>query len=346
MEASAPTARGTKTIWRKPMESITRRRLVAGTGLFAAAALARPALAQPRFPSRPVTIISPAAPGSQTDVFSRALAPGLSARLGQPVVVDNRPGAGGIVGMQVAMRATPDGHTIIYASNSGSLIAPQLRRPPAYNTPNDMIPLAMTLSGPSVIVVNDAFRATTIQELVAELRANPGKHNLGSHGVGAFSHVAMELFMAETRTEMVHLPYNGGGPLGAAFLAGDVHVALFDVLTARPLIEGGKGRVLATVGERRSPIFPNVPLVSETVAPAVAMDYWLGLFAPAGTPREAVERLHADITATTATEESRSRAAGVSMLVDPLPLEALRDKVQREWADWGRVIRDRNITVS
>jgi tripartite-type tricarboxylate transporter receptor subunit TctC len=326
------------------MHRITRRGLMAGAGMLAGSGLSQ-ARAQSGFPSRTVTIISPASPGSQTDVFSRILAPPLGERLGRSVVVDNRPGAGGIVGMQAAIRSTPDGHTIIYASNSGSLISPQLRRPPPYVTPTDLTPLAMTLSGPSVIVVNRAIAANTIQDFVAELRANPGKYNLGSHGVGAFSHVAMEMFMAETGTQMVHLPYNGGGPLGSAFLAGDVHVGLFDVLTARPLIAGGQGRVLATVGERRSPIFPDAPLVSETVAPAVAMDYWLGLFAPAATPPEVVERLHNEITAIVRSPENRSRAAEVSMLTEPLSLPALRAKVEREWESWGRLVRERNIVI-
>jgi tripartite-type tricarboxylate transporter receptor subunit TctC len=324
----------------------TRRGLLAGAAGIAAGALARPALAQSGFPNRAVTIISPAAPGSQTDVFSRALAPALSVRLGRPVVIENRPGAGGAVGMLAASRAAPDGHTLVYASNSGSLIAPHLRRPPPYVTPRDLTPVALTLSGQSVIVVNRAIQANTIQDFVAELRASPGKFNLGSHGVGAFSHVAMELFMAETRTEMLHLPYNGGAPLAAAVLSGDIHVALFDVLNARPLVAGGQGRVLATVGERRSNVFPDAPLVSETVAPAVNMDYWLGVFAPAGTPAEIVERLNAEINAITESGEARSRAAEASMLATPLALPALRAKVAQEWEDWGKVIRDRNIAAS
>ncbi len=328
------------------MRGITRRGLVgaAGAATVVAPSLApSPAWAQPAYPSRTISLISPAAPGSQTDIFSRTLAAPLAQRLGRPVVVENKPGAGGIVGTLATVRAAPDGHTILYASNSGFLISPHLRRPAPYNTPRDLVPIAITLSGPSVIVVNQNVAARTIGDFVTELRANPGKYNLGSHGVGAFSHVAMEMFMAQTRTEMVHLPYNGGGPLGAAFLSGDVHVALLDVLTARPLIASGRGRVLATVGERRSPIFPDAPLVSETVAPGLAMDFWLGLLAPAGTPAEIVERLHNEINAITLGAEGRARAAEVSMLTDPLPLPALRAKVEREWEEWGRVIHDRNI---
>jgi tripartite-type tricarboxylate transporter receptor subunit TctC len=327
------------------MQHMSRRAVLATAGLLAGGTALR-ASAQSGYPNRTVTLISPAAPGSQTDVFSRALAVPLSQRLGKSVVIENRPGAGGLVGTQTLVRAAPDGHTLLYASNSGFLISPNLRRPPPFETPRDLAPIAITLSGPSVIVVGRKVSAGTIQDFVAELRANPGKYNLGSHGVGAFSHVAMEMFMGETRTEMVHVPYNGGGPLGAAFMAGDVDVALLDVLTARPLVDSGRGRVLATVGERRSPVYADAPLVAETVAPNLAMDFWLGIFAPAGTPAEIIERLHADINEVTRSPEGRSRAAENSMLTEPLPLPELRAKIAREWAEWQRVIRERNIAGS
>ncbi|WP_203071564.1 Bug family tripartite tricarboxylate transporter substrate binding protein [Falsiroseomonas ponticola] len=326
------------------MTGITRRGLVAGAGLATLGpALATPALAQAGYPSRNVTIIAPVAPGSQSDIFARILSAPLAQRLGRPVIVENRPGGGGIVGTQAAVRAAPDGHTLMLHSSSGSLVAPQLRRPPPYVTPRDLVAVAVTLSGPSVIVVNPAIRATTIQELVAELKANPGRFNLGSHGVGAFSHVAMELFMAETGTQMVHSPYNGGGPLAAAFAAGDVHVVLFDILTARPFLASGQGRPLAVVGERPATALPEVPLVSETVAPAVNMDYWFGVFAPAGTPEPIVERLNAEIAAIMGTPEYQARATEASMLTTPQPLPAIRARVEKEWDDWARVIRERNI---
>ncbi len=306
-------------------------------------AVVSPARAQPAYPSRNLTLVAPVAPGSQTDIFSRLLSAPLGQRLGRTVIVENRPGAGGIVGTLATVRAAPDGHTIMQHSSSGSLVAPQLRRPPPYVTPRDLIPIAVTLSGPSVIVVSPAIRATNIGDLVSELKSNPGKFNLGSHGVGAFSHVAMEMFMAETGTEMVHSPYNGGGPLATAFAAGDVQVVLFDVLTARPILASGAGRALAVVGERRATSMPEVPLVSETVAPAVNMDYWLGVFAPAGTPEPIVERLNAEIGAIMETPEFRARATEASMLTTPQPLPAIRARVEKEWEDWGRVIRDRNI---
>ncbi|MFT8246158.1 Bug family tripartite tricarboxylate transporter substrate binding protein [Roseomonas sp. BN140053] len=321
------------------MNTITRRGLIAGTAL----AMPSLALAQTSYPSRPVTIVAPVAPGSQSDIFARVLSAPLTQRLGRPVIVENRPGGGGIVGTLATVRSAPDGHTIMLHSSSGTLVAPQLRQPPPYVTPRDLVPVAVTLSGPSVIVVSSAVRANTIQDFVAELKANPGKFNLGSHGVGAFSHVAMELFMAETGTEMVHAPYNGGGPLATAFAAGDVQVVLFDILSARPLLASGQARPLAVVGERRATALPDVPLVSETVAPAVNMDYWFGVFAPAGTPAPIVERLNAEIAAIMDTPEFRARATEASMLTTAQQLPAIRARVDKEWEDWGRVIRERNI---
>ncbi len=325
------------------MPIVTRRGLT--VGVLATPALLTRAGAQSAYPNRNITLITPVAPGGQSDVFSRVLAAPLGARLGRTVVVENRPGGGGIVGVLAAVRAAPDGHTIMLHSSSGSLVAPQLRRPPPYVTPRDLVPLAVVLSGPSVIVVSSAVRANNVGDFVAELRANPGKFNLGSHGVGSFSHVAMELFMAETGTEMVHSPYSGGGPLAAAFAAGDVQVVLFDILTARPFLASGQARALAVVGERRATALPDMPLVSETVAPAVSMDYWFGVFAPAGTPEPIVERLNTEIAAIMETPEFRARATEASMLTTPQPLAAVRARVEKEWEDWGRVIRARNIAA-
>lgn len=322
---------------------ITRRgTLLAGAGMLAAG---RPALGQGGYPNRPVTIVAPTGPGGSPDIFARVLAEPLQRRLGRPFAVELRAGAGGIVGTQHVIRATPDGHTLLFASSSPMVVGPHLRRPVPYVTPRDLVPIVQTLAGPSIIVVGREIRANTIQELVAELRANPGKFNLGSHGIGSFSHVSMEMFMAETGTEMVHVPFNGGALLAQGVMTGQVHVALFDVLNGAPLVRNGYGRALAQVGERRSPNFPDVPLVSETVAPAVNSDFWLGLFAPAGTDQAIVDRLHAECTQIMATSDNRQRVAEASMLAPVLSQAEFRAKVEREWEIWGKVIRDRNIAA-
>jgi tripartite-type tricarboxylate transporter receptor subunit TctC len=323
---------------------IDRRQALMGLGGSATLG-ATGAWAQGDYPNRNVTIIAGVAPGSQTDVFARILAAPLQERLGKPVVIENRPGAGGLVGTQAALRAPADGHTLLYGSNSPLIISPQLRDPMPYVTPRELAPIALTMSGASIIVVKNELPIRTAQELIDHLKANPGRLNLGSHGVGSFSHVAMELFMAETGTEMVHVPYNGGGPLTAAFLGGQIDVVLFDIFSILPHVRAGRARIVAQVGEQRSPLFPDVPLVSEGAAPNVRADYWLGLFAPAGTPAPIIERLHAETRAIMDLPENRSRVEQASMLTPPLTIAELGAKVRREWDEWGRVIRQRNIVA-
>jgi tripartite-type tricarboxylate transporter receptor subunit TctC len=321
---------------------IDRRQAMAGLGAAALGGSAA-ARAQEAWPSKPITILAGAAAGSQTDVFSRVLAAPLQQRLGRPVVVENRPGAGGIIAAQAAARAAPDGHTIILGSNSPFVVSPHLRDPLPYVTPRDLAPIALAMNGPSIIVVKPELPVRTGEELVAHLKANPGRLNLGSHGVGSFSHVAMELFMAETGTEMVHIPYNGGGPLTTAFLAGDVDVVCFDIFSIASHVRTGRARIVAQVGEQRSPLFPDTPLISEGVAPNVKADYWLGVFAPAGTPQPILQRLHEETVAIFGAPENRARVEQASMLVNPISMDEFAAKVRREWDEWGRVIRARNI---
>ena len=322
------------------MTTISRRTALAG---MAGAALTRPALAQGAWPYRQITMISPAAAGSQSDVFARILAQPLQQRLGVPVIVENRGGAGGAIGARAGAQAAPDGYTLTYGSSSGFIIAPQMREPLPYVTPRDLAPIAITLGGPSIITVQPKLGIKTGEELVAYPKANPGKLNLGSHGVGSFSHVAMEMFMAETGTSMAHVPFNGGGPLAQAFMTGTIDVVLFDVLSIGPQVEAGTARVVAQVGEQRSPLFKDVPCVHESLAPKVKVDYWLGLFAPAGTPTEILDRLHKETVDIMAQDENRQRVAKASMLTPPLTRAQFTEKVGREWDSWGKVIRDRKL---
>ena len=321
------------------MAGIDRRSVLAGLGAVAAL----PARAQSAYPNKQITMISPAAAGSQSDVFARILAAPMQQRLGQPVIVENRAGAGGIIGAKAGVTAAPDGYTLVYGSSSGFIIAPQLREPLPYVTPKDLAPIAITLGGPSIITVQPKLGIKTGEELVAYLKANPGKLNLGSHGVGSFSHVAMEMFMAETGTSMAHVPFTGGGPLAQAFMTETIDVALFDVLSIAPQVEAGKARVVAQVGEDRSPLFKDIPLVSETIAPKVKVDYWLGLFAPAGTPTDILDRLHQETVEIMSLGENRERVRQASMATPPLTRAQFAAKVARDWDDWGRVIRDRKL---
>ena len=320
-----------------------RAHLIAGVILTAVAAA--PAWAQSGYPSRNVTIIVSVAPGSQADVFARLVGEQLSQRLGKPVVIENRPGGGQVVGGSAAAKATPDGHTLHHGNLSGLIISPQLRSPAPYNTPKDFAPITVTYSGPSVLVVDPKLPIKNAKELIAYAKANPGKLNYGSHGAGSFTHVSTEMFKGITGTDMVHIPFNGGGPLTVGFLSGQVQVVIFDLISVRAHVEAGKARVIAQVGDQRSPLYPDVPLLSETIDPALATDFWLGMVAPAGTPPAIVARLNKEITEIITLPHIKAKGATASMSPMPMSSKAFGDKLAKEWALWGKVIKDRKIQI-
>jgi tripartite-type tricarboxylate transporter receptor subunit TctC len=312
---------------------------------FLVAAGVRPSSAQSNYPTRNITIVVAVAPGSQADVFARLIADQLSARLGKPVIVENRPGGGQVVGGSAAAKAAPDGYTIFHGNLSGLIISPQLRNPVPYNTPRDFAPITLTFSGPSVLVVDPKLPIKNAKELIAYAKANPGKLNYGSHGAGSFTHVSTEMFKGITGTDMVHIPFNGGGPLTVGFLSGQVQVVIFDLISVRAHVEAGKARVIAQVGDQRSPLYPDVPLLSETVDPALATDFWLGMVAPAGTPPDIVARLNKEITEIIKLPHIKAKGETASMLPAPMSTKAFGDKLAKEWALWGKVIKDRGIQV-
>ena len=241
------------------------------------------------YPSRQITILVAVAAGSQADQFGRLIAEPLQRKLGKPVVIENRPGGGQVTGVNAAAKAAPDGYTLVHGNLSGFIISPQLRNPVPYNTPRDFAPIALTLSGPNVLVVDPKLPIHTAAELIAYAKANPGKLNYGSHGAGSYTHVSTELFKGITGTDMVHVPFNGGGPLTVGFLSGQVQVVIFDLVSIQQHVQSGKARVIAQIGDERSPLYPEVPLLSETIDPALASDFWMGMAAPAGTPQPVVE---------------------------------------------------------
>ncbi len=310
-----------------------------------AAVTSGPAAAQSDWPARQVTIIVSVAPGSQADQFARLIAEPLQKRLGKPVVVENRPGGGQVTGVNAAAKSAPDGHTLMHGNLSGFIISPQLRDPVPYNTPRDFVPVALTLSGPSVLVVDPSLPINNAAELIAYAKANPGKLNYGSHGAGSFTHVSTELFKGITGTDMVHVPFNGGGPLAVGFLSGQVQVVIFDLVSIHEHVKAGKARVIAQVGDQRSPHYKDIPLLSESVNPALAADFWMGMAAPTGTPQPVVERLNKEINAIINTPEFKAKGETVSMYPQNRSAKEFGDKLAREWKIWGDVIRDKNLIV-
>jgi tripartite-type tricarboxylate transporter receptor subunit TctC len=320
-------------------------RLVALAAVLIAGAAPLPASAQGDYPTRQITVIVPVAPGSQADVFARMIAEPLHQKLGKPVVIENRPGGGQVIGTGAAARATADGYTLVHGNLSGLIISPQLRQPVPYNTPRDFTGVALTLSGPSVLVVDPKLPVRTAADLIAYAKANPGKLNYGSHGAGSFTHVTTELFKGIAGIDMLHVPFAGGSKLAVGFLSGEVQVVIFDLVSIRAHEQAGKARVIAQVGDQRSPHYPNVPLLSETISPALAADFWLGMAAPAGTPPAVVARLNKEINAILATPEFKAKGETVSMYPQNKSAGEFNDKLAREWTTWGNVIREKNLVV-
>jgi tripartite-type tricarboxylate transporter receptor subunit TctC len=280
------------------MNRLIRRRLLVATAAFVAcgAAIAQGDAAV--YPQRPIKFIVPLAPGGVADVMSRMVAEHLQQKWGQPVVVENRPGAGTALGMAVVAKAAPDGYTIGMGNIAANAIAPALQpdRVP-YHPVRDFAPVSLVGVTPSLLVVNTAkLDVKTIPELVAHLKQHPGRVPYGSSGIGTSLHLGMELFMLKTGTSMVHVPYKGSAPMLNDLLSGEVHVALDALSTSGPHIASGKLRALGVTTAERAFFAPDVPAIREHV-PGYEVKAWHGVMAPAGTPPAIVDKLAAEIAA-------------------------------------------------
>jgi len=254
------------------------------------------ALAADWAPTRPVRIVVPFAPGGQPDVVARALADPLSRALGQPVVVENRPGAGGNIAAEAVARAAPDGHTLLMGTNGPLAVSPALERNLPYDVAKDFAPITLVGTSPNLVVVQPSSGIASLAQLVARARAAPGTLNFSSVGKASVSQLSMELLNAMAGIRTVHIPYNGGAPAVTALLAGDVQVLSLNPTAIIPHVEAGKLRVLAQTGARRSPLIPGVPTVAEQGYPGYEAGVWMAVMAPAATPPAAIARLHAELT--------------------------------------------------
>jgi tripartite-type tricarboxylate transporter receptor subunit TctC len=314
------------------------------------AALAAPALllpfgvrAQEAWPSRPVTLIVPWAPGGSNDIAARLFAPHLEARFGQPFVVENRPGGGGSIGMGQAARARPDGLTLLVSSASNHVFHPLISTEVGYDVREALTGIAMLVDVPNVVAVNPALGVSSIQELIAKVRATPQGLSFGSSGVGSSNHLAGELFRLRTGLDLTHVPYRGGGPALADLLAGTIRLAFMNLPTVIPPMEAGRLRVLAVGTDVRVPSRPEIPTVQEQGVPDYAVRSWTGLFAPRGTPQPVIERMAAAMKDILEIPAVRGRL--VEMGSEPLfmsPQETDRF-VRAEYDRWGPVVRAANV---
>ena len=300
------------------------------------------ALAQ-TYPERPIHMIVPTPPGGPIDTMARVVAHGLSAEIGQSIVIDNRGGAGNTIGSAEAARATADGYTLLFSSASGLVISPLLYAHPGYDPLKSFAPIAATTDIPLVLVVNPLLPVHSVQELVAYAKAHPGKLNFASGGSGTLPHLAGEMLKSMAGIDIVHVPYKGGGPGLADTVAGQTQI-MFDVpATVTPFAKAGKLRVLAVASATRDPFLPDVPTMNESGFPSFQATSWTGILAPAGTPRPIIAKLNKAVNQALVSRQVKSTLARLG--ANPLggPPDTLAQMISDDRARWAPIVKQLHL---
>ena len=292
--------------------------------------------AQP-YPGKPVKVVVPFAPGGGSDIVARAVTTKLQENLGQPFVIENKGGAGGLIGMEMAAKAPPDGYTILIMSDSFPVVAATHK--PAWDPMNSLVPVAQLSAAPFGLSLHPSVPANTVAEFIALAKANPNKYSYGSSGTGGLTHLISELFCQMAGVKMVHVPYKSTGAALPDYLSGTLQVYVGNVSPLMQHIAAGKLKLLAVTNAERWPLLPNVPTIGETV-PGFAADNWFGLFVPRGTPQEAIDKLNAAVNKAQAEEEVRKNLAGQGMLPRAGTPAAFNELVRRDYARWVKVVED------
>jgi tripartite-type tricarboxylate transporter receptor subunit TctC len=293
------------------------------------------------YPTKPLRLIIPFPPGGSNDVVGRMLATHLGERLGKQVVVDNRSGAGGVIGTEIAANSPPDGYTLLVISIAHS-VNPWLYRL-NYDPLKSFTPVGILASGPNVLAVNPALPVNSVKELVALAKQKPGDIQYASAGVGSFQHLGGELFKLEAGVDMLHVPFKGGGPAMIDVIGGHTKLLFSSLVQTTPHIKSGKLKALATGGAKRSPVLPDVPTVKEAGVPTYEAVNWWGIVAPAGTPQPIIEKVHKELTAVQASPEVQKQfsAEGAEIVqMSPAEFGAFMEK---EMKKWERVVKEGNI---
>jgi tripartite-type tricarboxylate transporter receptor subunit TctC len=324
------------------MMRTTRRGTLGMLGALAAGAGVSPAFAQGgAFPTRPIRLIAPHAPGGNSDTFSRILAQGLSERVGQPVVVENRAGAGGTVASAMVAKSPADGYTLVVADNGTHAIAPTLYGAKLqYDVFKDFTPITLAARFPTVILIHPSVPAKTPREFVALAKSQPGKLTYSSAGTGNGSHLAIEMFRAAAGgLDMLHVPYKGGAPAVLALLNGEVQMTAVSANTALPHITSGKLLALGVAAAKRSPALPDVPTFAESDIHFDG-DSWLAIMGPAGIPADIAAALNREIAATLNVPETRERLAKIGLSVVASSPADLAEMLRGDVVKWGKVVKD------
>ncbi|MFN0306023.1 MAG: tripartite tricarboxylate transporter substrate binding protein [Burkholderiales bacterium] len=297
------------------------------------------------WPAKPLRLLIPFAPGGGADVAGRLLAQELTESLKQPVIVENRAGAGGTIAPDLVAKSPADGYSIVLAHVGGISIAPSLYKKLPYDPEKDLAPVTLVVNALSVLVVNPALPVKSVGELITYARGNPDNLSYGSAGAGTDTHLAAELFKSMTGTRMVHVPYKGGAPALLDLIAGRVQLSFASVATTISAIQGEKLRALAMTGTKRYELLPNLPTIAEAGVPGYEINNWYGLFVPAGTPVDVIQRLNADTIKAVQRPEVRARLISAGMEPSWNTPEQFAAYIKSENVKWSKIVRDSGATA-
>jgi len=322
-----------------------KRRQLLTCGAVALSGISSSAFTQGKYPQRTVTLVVPTPPGGSTDFTARLIVEPLTRALGQPVIVDNRPGASGNIGNQFVARSKPDGYTLLMAYSGYQVGNPHLFKDAGWDPIKDFVPVAMVTRAPQVFAIPNALPVNSLQELIAYAKKNPGKLNYASSGNGSIQHIAGELFKQLTGTFITHIPYRGSGPAVQDLLAGTVDLHITTPASVVSHIKSGRLRALAVTSAKRLPSLPDVPTATEAGLKGYDLDSWFALYAPAGTPAPIVQQLNAEVNKILQMPEVRKKAEDSGTSVETFTPPQLAEFTRKELDYWGGVIKSAKITA-
>lgn len=324
--------------------SVTNVRRFAVAFVAAMSITSAPALAQ-TYPVKPVRFIVPFPPGGGNDTIARQIGQRLTSTLGQQVPVDNRPGAGGAIGAELAAKAAPDGYTMFLAGVATHGINPNLRRKLPYDPLKDFHAVSLIASAPLLVVVHPSLPVKSVKELTALARSRPGQINYASNGAGGSSHLAVEMFRMMTDTNLVHIPYKGLSLALTELLSGEVQLMFSSAVAMLPQVKAGRLRAIAMTGGKRSPAIPDIPTVAEAGVPGYETGSWYGVVVPAGTPKVAIDTLSREIISFVRSPETVARMNSEAVIPVGSTPDEFTAHIKRELARWAKVVKQANLRI-
>jgi tripartite-type tricarboxylate transporter receptor subunit TctC len=295
------------------------------------------------YPSRPIRLVVPFAPGGSADLVARLLGQSLTESWGQQVIVDNRPGASGMIGNDLVAKSAPDGYTLTVGTLGPFAVNQTLFAKVPYDNVRDFAPITLTGISSHILVAHPSMPVETVSDLISLAKAKPGQLAFASSGTGNATHLTFELFKARAGIDIVHVPYKGGGPAMADLLGGQVSFSFASMPSALPFVQAGRLRAIAVSGAQRSPLFPNVPTVAETALPGFASEDWQGILAPAKTPADVVARLNAEIARILAHPEVKTKLAAVGFDARTSTPQWFAEFIQSETVKWAKLLKQSGI---